>query len=395
MKERFPMLDQDILYLDAAATTPVLDSVIKASNDYYRKYSATVHRSFYDIASKSEQLYEETRLFLADYLNAEGDIIFTKGTTEAINLVAFSYGETLSPGDEIVLSIAEHHSNIVPWQELAKRRSLILRFVPLNANLELDMAKLEEFITPKCKLVALAHIYNTTGACNDVKKITEIAHRNGSLILIDGAQALANIPIDLKDLGVDFYALSAHKAYGPSGLGALYIRQGLSDIMLPYQTGGAMVATVSLTETRFAKKHQKFEAGTPMIAQVIAWKAALIYLQSLPWEKIKTFKKELFATWKKNLSSIEGISIINRAVTTNSTIILFNIAGYHHFDIAHMLNDYKVCLRSGHHCAEPFFASLKLTGALRISLGIYNSKAESLLAKDALLDVIQQLRLAV
>jgi cysteine desulfurase/selenocysteine lyase len=382
VREDFPILKKKmggkpLIYLDSAATTQKPQTVIDTLTHFYAAENGTVHRAIYDLAAHATEKYNQTRCQVARFLNAKdpNEIIFTRGTTDSLNLLALAYQELLTEGDEIILSVMEHHSNLVPWQILAEKTGVKLRFIPVNEKAELDLTAYEELLSPKTKLVSLAHIANSTGTINPIAKISHLAHAYGAKVIVDAAQSAAHIPIDVQALDIDYLAFSGHKAYGPTGIGVLYGKADLLNKLPPVQGGGDMIETVTLEKTTYASPPTRFEAGTPPIAQVIGLSAALDYIQSLGFENIERHEQELLAYATQALSAISGLRIIGTA-TEKSGIISFIIEGVHHLDLATLLNLEGIAIRSGHHCAQPLLSHFKLTGTNRISFAPFNTVAE-------------------
>ncbi len=377
MKNLFPYFSHhpDLIYLDSAATTHKPKCVIDAITTFYEQENATVHRAIYRASLTATEQYNATRVAVQKFLNAklEEEIIFTRGTTDAINLVARSYGKmVLKPGDEILISIMEHHSNIVPWQMIAQETGAILKYIPVNEKCELLW---EGLITPCTKIVALAHISNVTGTINPIKEIAKVAHQNGAIILIDGAQSAPHMKIDVQDLDCDFFAFSGHKCYGPTGVGVLYGKYELLEKMPPLEGGGDMIQKVEMSHTTYQKPPLRFEAGTPIIASVIALKRAIDFIQGIGLDKIAQHEFKLFEKATQNLSEIPGLRIIGNAAE-KGPIITFTIDGMHPLDVTTMLDLQNIAIRSGHLCAQPILRHFGLETAMRVSFGIYNTEEE-------------------
>jgi cysteine desulfurase/selenocysteine lyase len=395
IREDFPILHQKIynrplVYFDNAATTQRPQPVIDALTRTYTEYYGNIHRAAHFLADKATAAYEETREKARVLINAETreQIIFTKGTTESINLAAFSYGEAfIQAGDEIIVSEMEHHSNIVPWQLMAGRKGAKIVMLPIDDDGRLQVEKLESLITPRTKLVAVAHVSNVLGTINPVAKIAEIAHSKGVRILVDGAQAVPHLKIDVQDLDVDFYAFSAHKMYGPNGVGVLYGKKGLLEQMPPYQGGGEMISEVKFSGTTYNELPYKFEAGTPNISGVIAFGAAIDYLQAVGIATVSTWENELLNYATTELMQIPGLRIYGTQ-REKSGVISFNVEGVHFFDLGTMLDKFGVAVRTGHHCADPLMAHFGIQGTVRASFSFYNTKEEIDLFVEALKKVI-------
>lgn len=369
MITRFPFFQKNpnVCYLDSAATTERVDIALQAENDFYLNTNANVHRGLYPLAEEATEKYEAVRETVRDFLNAEStnEIIFTRGATEALNLVARSYGEAvLKEGDEILLSIMEHHSNLVPWQMVAKKTGAKLRFIDLD----------EEFAAnDRTKIVAITGLSNTLGLAPDLKKIVAEARRVGAVVVLDAAQMIAHLPLDVRALDVDFVAFSSHKMYGPFGAGVLYGRQELLEKMEPLFFGGDMIKEVYLDHSVWNKVPYKFEAGTPGIASVLGMGAAIKFLKEVGFEKIMTHDQQLMQYLKDRMAELGFVKMFGE----NQTAILsFVVSGVHNHDVAAILGDEGICVRAGHHCTMPLMQKMDVSGTTRVSLGIYNSKKD-------------------
>ena len=395
IRQDFPILNQKIynrplVYFDNAATSQRPQQVIDALNRTYTEYYGNIHRAAHFLADKATEAYEETREKVRKLINAETreQIIFTKGATESINLVAFSYGEAfIQEGDEIIVSEMEHHSNIVPWQLMAARKKARIVMLPIDDNGRLLVEQLDFLITERTKIIAVAQVSNVLGTINPVKTITQIAHAHGIHVLIDGAQAVPHLQIDVQDLDVDFYAFSAHKMYGPNGVGVLYGKKELLNHMPPYQGGGEMISEVSFVGTTFNELPYKFEAGTPNISGVIAFGAAIDYLQNIGLEVVATRETELLNYATTELLKIQGLRIYGTQ-PEKSGVISFNVEGVHFFDLGTMLDKFGIAVRTGHHCADPLMNHFGIQGTVRASFAFYNTLEEIDLFVDALKKVI-------
>ncbi len=385
IREDFPILRQRVhgkplVYLDNAATTQKPRAVIDALVAYYETTNANIHRGIHTLAQRATDQYEGTRQKVADFIGAAdpGEIVFTRNATEAINLVAQSWGgEHLGPGDEVVLSVMEHHSNIVPWQLLAGRTGAALRFVDVDSEGRLSMDSLRETINPRTKLVAVVHASNVLGTINPVAEITELAHAQGALVLLDGAQSVPHLPVDVQAIGCDFLAFSAHKMYGPTGVGVLWARAELLASMQPFLGGGDMISIVRPEGSTWADVPHKFEAGTPNIADVIAFGAAIDYLQQVGLAEAHAFETDLTAHAIDRLSTIDGISLHGPLDPRSRTgLISFTLPGVHPHDVSEVLDTHGVAIRAGHHCAQPLMRRLGVPATNRASFGIYNTKDE-------------------
>ena len=379
----FPMLKRTVhgkplVYLDSAATTLKPQSVIDAISNFYSDHYGTVHRAVYELAGESTANYNAVRTKAQHFLHAKSseEIVFTKGTTEAINLVAFSFGEAfIQPGDEILISAMEHHSNIVPWQLLCERKKAHLKVIPLRENGELDLEAYAKLLSSRTKLVSIAHISNVLGIINPLKVIIKAAHQKGAKVFVDGAQSAPHLKIDVQDLDCDFFAFSGHKIYGPTGIGILYGKKELLDQMPPYQGGGDMIQTVTFEKTTFQPSPLRFEAGTPMIAEVIGLGAALDYVQSHGLNQIHAYESALMKHALEKLTQIEGIRILG-PLENRSSLIAFNIEGVHPLDAATLLDLQGIAVRSGHLCAQPLLHHFGCSSALRLSFASYNTIEE-------------------
>lgn len=382
-----------LVYLDSAATAQKPQMVIDAITDYYTSYCGTVHRAVYSLATHATEEYNRVRSLVAEFLNASRaeEIIFTRGCTESINLVSYCFGKSfLMPGDEIILSGLEHHSNIVPWQIACEDRGATLKIVPVKDSGELDLQIYGELLTSKTKIVALSHVSNAIGTINPIKKITQMAHQFGAKVLIDGAQAAPHMPIDVQELDVDFYVFSGHKLYGPTGIGILYGKFALLEQLSPYQGGGDMIKTVTFLKTTYNTPPLKFEAGTPMIAEVLGLGAAIRYLQSLSIQAIYQHEQQLFAYALSKLQAIDGVNILGTA-KQRGAILTFTLKQIHPLDVATLLDLRGICIRTGHHCAQPAMKRFKVQSAMRVSFGLYNTFEEIDYFIDHLLQTISLL----
>ncbi len=379
----FPILDQSIngkklVYFDNAATTQKPTAVIEAIAHYYNFDNANIHRGIHTLAERATRDFEASREAVRDFLGASSteEIIFTSGTTQGINLVASTFGRKfIKEGDEIIVSGMEHHSNIVPWQMLCEEKGAILKVIPVTDLGELDLDAYEKLLSEKVKLVTLNHVSNSLGTINPVKQIIAMAHEYGAKVLIDGAQATSHFKIDVQDLDADFYAFSAHKLYGPTGMGALYGKKDLLNAMPPYMGGGEMIKEVSFEKTTYNELPYKFEAGTPNIADVVALKTALAYSDSLGRENIAAYEDMLLAYATEKLSEIEGLRIIGQAEKKVS-VVSFVIDGIHHQDIGVLLDNQGIAVRTGHHCTQPLMKRFNLLGTSRASFAVYNTTEE-------------------
>ena len=383
IREQFPILHQVIngkplAYFDNAATTQKPLAVIDALVDYYKGYNANIHRGIHTLAEKATKAYEESRKAVQEFIHAEEveEIIFTKGTSEGINLVAATYGrQNIGKGDEIVISGLDHHSNIVPWQILAGEKEAIIKVIPVLEDGSLDMQAYAGLLNERTKMVAVNHASNSLGTINPIKEIISLAHKAGAKVLIDGAQASAHLEIDVQDLDCDFYAISAHKVYGPTGTGALYGKRALLEAMPPYQGGGEMIKNVSFEKTTYNDIPYKFEAGTPNIADVIAFKSALDFVNELGKPAMAAYENELLRYATEKVGNIQDVRLIGTSANKVS-VLSFIIEGIHPFDIGQMLDARGVAVRTGHHCTEPLMDRFGIEGTVRASFAVYNTKEE-------------------
>jgi len=391
----FPILTRAVhgkplVYLDTAASSQRPLAVIEATDQFYRLHNANVHRGVHQLSQEATDIYEAARTALAQHIHAANDreVIFTRGTTESINLVAQSFlRPRLVPGDQILISCMEHHSNIVPWQMLCEQTGAKLVVAPINQRGELLLDELQALLTERVKLLALVHISNALGTINPVKQVCSMARARGIPVLLDGAQAMPHAQVDVQDLGCDFYCLSGHKMYGPTGIGALWGKEALLEAMPPWQGGGEMIRTVTFDKTEYNELPAKFEAGTPNIAGAAGLGAAVNYLQSLGMENIAAHEQDVLAYATEKLSVVEGLRIIGTAAH-KASVISFTLEGVHPHDLGTIIDHYGVAVRTGHHCAMPLMQFYKVPATARASLGLYNTRAEI----DVLLDALQRAR---
>ena len=382
IREDFPILDQSIngaplIYLDNAASTQKPRSVINTISSYYENDHSNVHRGVHSLSVRATELYENSRNKVVSFINAtnSNEIIFTKGTTDSINLVASSLTNAISNTDEIVITTMEHHSNIVPWQELCKKTGATLKIAPIDHNGELIIEELSKLLNKNTKILALTHISNTLGTINPIKKIIAIAHDFEIKVLIDGAQAIGHQHIDVQDLDCDYYAFSGHKLYGPTGIGVLYGKEKLLNKLEPYQFGGEMILKVTFDETTYNTLPYKFEAGTPNIAGAIGLGAAIDYLETINLNACIQQEKSITEYALKRLGEIPNIKLIGNS-KNRSSIISFTINNIHPHDIGTILNQKGIALRTGHHCTMPLMDFYKIPGTIRASFAFYNTKSE-------------------
>lgn len=380
-----------VVYLDSAASAQKPEVVLDALDTYLRYEHANVHRGVHRLSAAATTRYEQARATVARFLGAGSPdtVVFTRGTTEAINLVAYSYGARLRPGDEIVVSAIEHHSNLVPWQLLAGRTGARVRVAPVRDDGAFDADGFADVLSDRTRIVAITHVSNAIGTVFPVQAITRAAHDVGAIVVVDGAQSAVHLPIDVVALGVDFYAFSGHKVYGPTGIGALYGRSELLADMPPWQGGGEMVARVSFDGTTYAEPPARFEAGTPAIAEAIGLGVALDWLDGLGRSRVSTYERELLAYGTARLEAIAGLRMIGTA-PDKASILSFTVDGVHPQDLGLLLDEQGIAVRTGHHCAEPAMARFGVTGTVRASIGCYTTRGEL----DALADgIVRALRI--
>jgi cysteine desulfurase / selenocysteine lyase len=383
-----------LVYLDNAATTQKPQAVIDRIVRYYSKENSNVHRGVHYLSELATIEFENARETVQRFINARDikEVVFTRGTTESINLVAQSWGRAnIKEGDEIVITAIEHHSNIVPWQMLCAQAGATLRIAPVNDAGELMVEELERMLNPRVKLVAINHASNALGTINPVKRIVAAAHANGSIVLVDGAQGVPHIAVDVQDLGCDFYAFSSHKVYGPTGVGVLYGRESILDAMPPWQGGGDMILSVSYEKTTYNALPYKFEAGTPNIEGVVAFAAALDYVKSIGIEAIAAHEHDLLTYATARLQEVEGLRIIGQAAE-KAAVISFVLEGVHPHDIGTILDQEGVAIRTGHHCAQPLMLRFNVPATGRASFGVYNTRGEADALVAALHKVIEVFR---
>jgi cysteine desulfurase/selenocysteine lyase len=391
IKREFPGLAAPGLhYLDNAATAQMPEAALGALRRFEIEARANVHEGLHARARAATDAYNEARACVARFLNASSadEIVFTYGATSAINLLAYSFGSLLAPGDEILLSTLEHHSNLVPWQQLAERQGVVLRFLPVTPDGRLDLERLPAELTGRCCLVALTHCSNVTGALTDVATVVAAAKTVGAKVMIDGAQRAPHGPVDVKRLGIDFYAFSGHKTYGPTGIGVLWGRRGLLEAMPPFMTGGQMIAEVTLAKVSFRSPPRRFEAGTPPIAGAIGLGAALDWMQSLDWRAVREHELRLTRRLLDGLGSMPGARVLGPTdLKDRRGVVTFAIEGVSAERICRHLDAHGVALRGGHHCAQPVMRAFGVGGAARASLGPYNLDDDV----DALLAGVEEL----
>ena len=382
IRKDFPILQRQVngkplVYFDNAATSQTPRQVIDVIVDYYENYNANIHRGVHSLSQEATDAYEQARIKIQRHFNIKKahEVIFTSGTTHAINLVANGFSAFLKKGDEILVSAMEHHSNIVPWQMLCERTGALLKVIPMNQSGDLVLEEYHNLLTEKTKLVFCNHVSNALGTINPIKEIIDAAHNVGAAILIDGAQAAPHIKADMQALDVDFYTVSAHKICGPTGVGILYGKEEWLTKLPPYQGGGEMIAEVSFEKTTYADLPHKFEAGTPNIAGGIAFGAAIDYMNSIGFENIALYEDELLHYATTELKAIEGLKIYGEA-SNKAAVVSFNIIGIHPYDIGTILDKLGIAVRTGHHCAQPIMDFYQIPGTVRASFSFYNTKEE-------------------
>ena len=378
IKKDFPIFSgSDLIYLDNAATTQKPQSVLDEVDSLYSEANANVHRALYSLGSEATERFENSRKKVAKYIgaNSEKEIVFTSGTTESINLLARSIGNTLKPGDEILISEMEHHSNIVPWQMAAQRTGATLKYLSIKKTGDLDISNPEKYFTSNTKIVSLTHMSNVLGTINPIKKLSEKAHQVGAIMIVDGAQGASHLPVDVKELDCDFYAFSGHKMLGPTGIGVLWGKTEHLEEMDPFMGGGEMINTVTMESSTWNDIPYKFEAGTPNFAQAVGLGAAIDYLQNIGMNNIATHEQMLIKYALGKLNQIDGLRIHGSAKDRGG-VISFNMDGIHPHDLAQFLNEDNIAIRVGHHCAQPLLKALGETATARMSFYIYNDESD-------------------
>ena len=378
VKSDFPIFDNsDLIYLDNASTSQKPQAVLDTINSVYTKSNANVHRALYSLGTEATEKYEDSRKKIANFIGAhsEKEIIFTSGATESLNLLAYSLSSDLGPEDEILISEMEHHSNIIPWQQLAKRTGAKIQYIPISVDGELDLSEVNNLFNSNTKIVSITHVSNVLGTINPIKKISSMAHQYGAVLIIDGAQGAAHKKINVKDLGCDFYAFSGHKMLGPTGSGVLWGKLNLLDHMEPFMSGGEMIDKVTMTSATWNEVPYKFEAGTPNFIQAIGLGAAVEYLESIGMDQITDHEKELTSYALNKLQTINNIKI-HGSGNNRIGVVSFNIENIHPHDLAQFLNEYNIALRVGHHCAQPLLSKLNETSTARLSTYLYNDEQD-------------------
>ena len=395
IRKDFPILSRTVynrplVYLDNAATTQKPRAVVEAMTEEYYSVNANVHRGVHYLSQQATELHEQARANVQKFINArsEAEIIFTRGTTESLNLVAFSFGEAfLKEGDEVLVSVMEHHSNIVPWQMLRDRKGIVLKVIPMTDEGEIDLETYKSLFSPRTRLVCIAHVSNVLGTVNPVKEMAAIAHAHGAKVLVDGAQSVPHRRVDVQDIGCDFLTFSGHKIYGPTGIGVLYGREELLEKMPPYQGGGEMIARVSFEKTTYERLPFKFEAGTPDFVGSHALAVALDYVRGIGQDIIAAHEADLTRYAMEQMSRIPGMKIYGTA-REKDAVISFNVGDIHPLDLGTLLDRLGIAIRTGHHCAQPLMARCGVESMARASFALYNTRAEV----DALVAGIDRVR---
>ena len=377
-KKKFPIFEKsDLIYLDNAATTHKPSIVLDTVNKLYKEANANVHRAIYDLGNKSTMLYEDSRKKVSDFINAysEKEIVFTSGTTESLNLLAYSLSKTLKKDDEILISEMEHHSNIVPWQIIAKNTGAKLNYIPVNETGELDLTNHQDYFNSKTKIVSITHMSNVLGTINPLKFLAKMTHKVGALFIVDGAQGVPHMNVDIKDINCDFYVFSGHKMVAPTGIGVLWGKYNLLNDMEPFMGGGEMIDKVTLKESTWNEVPYKFEAGTPNFAQAVGLGAAIDYLSEIDIKSIAKHESELTQYALNKLKKVNNIKI-HGSSKNRGGVISFNIMKLHSHDLAQFLNEENIAIRVGHHCAQPLLENLGETSTARISFYLYNDESD-------------------
>ena len=389
IRKDFPILGKkvnntDLIYFDNAATSQTPNQVIDVISSYYKENNSNIHRGLHSLSADATNKYENSRSVIKNHFGAahEHEIIFTSGTTHGINIVSSGLEKFISSKDELIVSEMEHHSNIVPWQMLCEKTGSKLKVIPINDDGTLDMDEYKSLLTPKVKFVFINHVSNTLGIVNPIKEIIDLAHKNGSKVLVDGAQGAAHFKINLQELDVDYYVASAHKLCGPTGVGFLYGKSELLNSLPPYQGGGEMISNVTFDKTEYADLPHKFEAGTPNIAGVIGFSAAIDYMNSIGFNNIEVYEKELLDYATEKLKKIDSIKIYGD-INNKISVISFNIGNHHPSDIGSILDQYGIAVRTGQHCTQPIMDHFNIPGTVRASFSFYNTKSEIDLFIDA------------
>ena len=396
LREDFPILGREfdgnqVVYLDNAATTQTPEPVVETICEYYRRTNANVHRGIHHLSQEASLAYEEAHDRLADFIGADGreELVFTKGTTESLNLIAYAWGlHELEPGDEVVLTEMEHHSSLVTWQQIAKRTGAEVRYVGITDEGFLDMDHARELIGPDTAMVSVVHVSNTLGAVNPVAELADLAHDNDALIFVDGAQAVPTRPVDVKAIDADFYAFSGHKMLGPTGIGCLYGKRELLEAMEPFNYGGEMILKVTFEDATWNELPWKYEAGTPLIAQGVALAAAADYLDDIGMDRVQAHEERLAGYAYDRLTEFDDVTIYGPPGEDRTGLVAFTLDGVHPHDMASIFNDRAVAIRAGHHCTQPLHEKLGVAATARASFYVYNTREEI----DALVDAVDDAR---
>ena len=380
MKEDFPLFkNSNVIYLDSAATSQKPNCVIESVSNYYKNYNANPHRGAYDLSVRATNMYDNAHEVVKDFINARSsrEIVFTKNATESLNLIAYSYGlNNLNEGDEVVLSIMEHHSNLVPWQEVCKKKKAILKYMYVNENYEIDDSELSK-ITSNTKIVGITHVSNVTGTINNIESIIKASHKVGAKVVVDSSQSIAHMKIDVQALDADFLVFSSHKMYGPMGIGVLYGKEELLNSMSPFLMGGDMIEYVYEQDTTYAQLPEKFEAGTQNVGGSVGLVEAINYIKKQGYEKIENHERKILKYAREHLEKLDFLDLYYpKNINNHTSVISFNIKGVHPHDASSILDTMNICLRSGNHCAQPFLRSLGIDSTLRMSISIYNEKSD-------------------
>ena len=380
MKEDFPLFkNSNVIYLDSAATSQKPNCVIESVSNYYKNYNANPHRGAYDLSVRATNMYDNAHEVVKDFINARSsrEIVFTKNATESLNLIAYSYGlNNLNEGDEVVLSIMEHHSNLVPWQEVCKKKKAILKYMYVDENYEIDDSELSK-ITSNTKIVGITHVSNVTGTINNIESIIKASHKVGAKVVVDSSQSIAHMKIDVQALDADFLVFSSHKMYGPMGIGVLYGKEELLNSMSPFLMGGDMIEYVYEQDTTYAQLPEKFEAGTQNVGGSVGLVEAINYIKKQGYEKIENHEREILKYAREQLEKLDFLDLYYpKNINNHTSVISFNIKGVHPHDASSILDTMNICLRSGNHCAQPFLRSLGIDSTLRMSISIYNEKSD-------------------
>ncbi|WP_017730796.1 SufS family cysteine desulfurase [Nafulsella turpanensis] len=399
IRELFPVLHQEVngqslVYFDNAATTQKPKPVLDALHDYYTSMNANIHRGVHTLADRATAAFEATRESIRRFINAaeKEEIIFTKGTTDGLNLIAATWGRAnIQQGDEIIISALEHHSNIVPWQMLCQEKGATLKVIPIDGNGDIRLEEFEKLLTNKTKLISIVHASNALGTINPIEAVIKKGHEAGAVVVIDGAQASAHITLDVQALDCDFYVFSGHKMYAPTGTGIVYGKRSLLEAMPPYQGGGEMIKEVTFEKTTYNVIPYKFEAGTPNIADIVAFRHGVEFIEMLGRKKIAEYEEQLLSYAKEKLSEVPGLRFIGTAKRKVS-VVSFAIEGVHHFDVGMMLDAKGIAVRTGHHCTQPLMRMLGIEGTVRASFSVYNTTAEIDRLAEGLKGIVKMMR---